>query len=251
MLSCPPAHTSPTFILHPPPALIGGSLLLYITAIFTSSVMSCNFISFPQTTLFGPSSLHPIFFFPFMTEFTSELIHLYCPLRSLCEMSRSLCPCFPMTSSSVLRGFIVTEYTNPGLLWEPLHQMPSKNLFLPSSWSFTGEIAPCLISGVCVWMNVCVSCWSAYYLSNNNKISHGPAHSDGRDKGNLSRTKNRCRWKCSFAGILLNESASREPNRYYPIISSPAAVIGLAEDHTILSLSGDGHILNAGTSRDR
>lgn len=145
MLSCPPAHTSPTFVLHPPPALIGGSLLLYITAIFTSSVMSCNFISFPQTTLFGPSSLHPIFFFPFMTEFTSELIHLYCPLRSLCEMSRSLCPCFPMTSSSVLRGFIVTEYTNPGLLWEPLHQMPSKNLFLPSSWSFTGEITPCLI----------------------------------------------------------------------------------------------------------
>lgn len=32
-----------------------------------------------------------------------------------------------------------------------------------------------------------------------------------------------------------------------PIISSPAAVIGLAEDHSILSLSGDGHILNAGT----
>lgn len=145
MLSCPPAHTSPTFVLHPPPALIGGSLLLYITASFTSSVMSCNFISFPQTTFFGPSSLHPIFFFPFMTEFTSESIHLYCPLRSLCEMSRSLCPCFSMTSSSVLRGFIVTEYTNPGLLWEPLHQVPSKNLFLPSSWSFTEEIAPCLI----------------------------------------------------------------------------------------------------------
>lgn len=131
-----------------------------------------------------------------MVKINWDLTHIHFPLRSVCQIKRSLSHQFSVTSSSVLWRFMKAVQRKQHNSWLTMRacasRVPQKTCcFFSRAFHQRHHVCPPLASAACVGECGVSSCWSTFYSSTNKKFSQDLFHCKGTETHFFKTLKDR------------------------------------------------------------